>query len=381
MASLRLPEPILIAQMPALERLARLLANEAIVAVDTESNSLYAYREQVCLIQFSIPDHDFVVDPLALRDLSSLASLFRNPHIEKVFHAAEYDLLCLKRDFGFEFANLFDTMVAARILGRKEVGLGALLEAEFGVQVNKKFQRANWGARPLPQYLLAYAQVDTHYLIPLRNRLRAELEARGLWPLASEDFQRLSRVSNDRLSNHKDACWRVSGAHDLPPQSAAVLNELCRYREQVARALNRPLFKVFGDRVLLAIARDCPTRLEELRRIPGMSPRQVERHGRELLAAVQRGLSTHPLFPPSTPRPDEAFLARLEVLRTWRKKTAQKMGVQSDVILPRDILHAIAELDPQSEGDLANLMKDVPWRFVHFGAQILKALSQVRQPS
>ncbi len=375
MTTSHLPEPILIAQTPALERLARLLSNQAIIAVDTESNSLYAYQEQICLLQFSTPEHDFVVDPLALVDLSCLGPIFSNPEIEKVFHAAEYDLLCLKRDFGFEFANLFDTMLAARILGRKEVGLGALLKAEFGVEVNKKLQRANWGVRPLPHHLLAYAQVDTHYLIPLRQRLGLELQARGLWPLAHEDFKRLTQVNNGRTSNHKDACWRVSGAHDLPPQSAAVLKELCRYRDQMARALNRPLFKVFSDQVLLSIARDCPTSLEELRRIPGMSPHQVERHGRELLAAVQRGLKAQPLFPPPSPRPDEAFLARLEALRAWRKKTAQKMGVQSDVVLPRDVLHAIAELNPQTREALAQIMKGVPWRFAQFGAQILEALS------
>jgi ribonuclease D len=364
----------LITQASALERLARLLAGESLIAVDTESNSLYAYQEQVCLIQFSIAGHDFVVDPLALSDLSCLAPIFSNPAIEKVFHAAEYDLICLKRDFGFEFANLFDTMIAARILGRKEVGLGALLQAEFGVSVNKRHQRANWGVRPLPPYLLAYAQVDTHYLIPLRNRLRAELEGRGLWPLAQEDFQRLSRV-NGHAAGHKDDCWRVSGAHDLAAQNAAVLKELCRYRDQVARALNRPLFKVIGDRALLAIAQACPSSLDELRRLSALSPLQIERYGKELLAAVQRGLAASPLFPPYTPRPDEAFLNRLEALRHWRKKTAQKMGVQSDVILPRDLLHTLAEHNPQTEDALAVLMKDVPWRFAHFGKQILEVLA------
>jgi ribonuclease D len=139
------------------------------VAVDTESNSLFAYREQVCLVQFSTTQADFLVDPLALADLTPLAPLFADPKIEKVFHAAEYDLLCLKRDFGFSFANLFDTMLAGRILGRKEIGLGAMLEAFYGVQADKRHQRANWGQRPLPAPLLEYATLDTHYLIPLRD--------------------------------------------------------------------------------------------------------------------------------------------------------------------------------------------------------------------
>ncbi len=145
----------------ALRTLANELQRHPIIAVDTESNSLYAYRERVCLIQFSTPLADTLVDPLALDDLTPLAPIFADPKIEKVFHAAEYDLICLKRDFGFEFANLFDTLVAARILGRKHVGLGAILAAEFNVEQDKRFQRANWGARPLPPDHLFYAVQDT----------------------------------------------------------------------------------------------------------------------------------------------------------------------------------------------------------------------------
>ena len=166
-----LKEPILISLPAALERLASELSSEPIIAVDTESNSLYAYQEKVCLIQFSTPGKDYLVDPLALKNLSPLDPVFRSPKIEKVFHAAEYDLLCLKRDFGFEFNNLFDTMIAAGILGRQALGLGSILKDEYGVQVDKRNQRANWGQRPLPEGLLKYAQLDTHYLIPLRNRL------------------------------------------------------------------------------------------------------------------------------------------------------------------------------------------------------------------
>jgi len=150
MAIEKLPAPVLITRQAALQRLADTLRGEKIIAVDTESNSLYAYQEQVCLIQFTARGIDYLVDPLALDDLSPLAPVFSDPAIEKVFHAAEYDLICLKRDFGYTFNNLFDTMVAARILGRELYGLGAILEEEFGVQVDKRYQRANWGQRPLP---------------------------------------------------------------------------------------------------------------------------------------------------------------------------------------------------------------------------------------
>jgi ribonuclease D len=371
------PKPILITRQEALQNLADLLSREAIIAVDTESNSLHAYQEQVCLIQFSTPHNDYLVDPLALEDLSPLKPVFASGRIEKIFHAAEYDVYCLKRDFNFEFSGLFDTMLAARILGREEVGLGALLEEEFGVHLEKRYQRANWGQRPLPAYLLAYARMDTHYLIQLRNRLRAALLEAGKWSLAAEDFRRLAELTpNDRSNEDPTAgCWRVSGVYDLSPQQVAVLVELCRYRDKVARNLNRPLFKVINDATLIAIAEKAPSDLEALSELPGMSRRQMERHGKALLAVVQRGLESDPVYPTRSPRPSEAFLDRVDALRRWRKETAEQMGVKSDVVLPRDLMTAIAEQNPRNMEDLGGVLEEVPWRLKNFGGQILQVLA------
>lgn len=366
-----------ITQPAALEKLARRLGNQPILGVDTESNSLFAYREQVCLIQFSTCEEDALVDPLALTDLNSLAGIFENPKIEKIFHAAEYDLICLKRDFGYKFANLFDTMVAARLLGRKEVGLGAILEAEFGVHADKRHQRADWGKRPLEEGLLAYATLDTHYLIPLRNQLKQELEEKGLWALSQEDFQRLCRISVPPPDEDAYAWWRIGGSHELTPQQAAVLQELSNYRMRIAQQANRPLFKVFGDKTLVAIAINCPGTLRDLGTLPGMSPHQVQRHGRTLLQLVQRGLEAEPLTAPRPPRPDERYLNRLEALRTWRKEKGRETGVDSDVVLPRDLVTALATQNPQSLEALGEVMKEFPWRLDKFGGEILKVLNKL----
>lgn len=371
-----LSETIFIADPDALQHLVEALCREPIVAVDTESNSLFAYREQVCLIQFSIPSADYLVDPLEVENLSPLAVFFGNPEIEKVFHAAEYDLICLKRDFHFEFANLFDTMMAARILGRQAVGLGAMLEAEFGVQMDKRHQRADWGQRPLPAHLLAYARLDTHYLIPLRDRLRQELQEQDLWQLACEDFTRICITNCQAPEDKTPMCWRISGAYDLTPRQAAILLELCRYRDRSARALNRPLFKVMNDQTLLAIAHAAPKNLSELGLLPGMSRNQLQRHGSQLLETVQRGRRAELVYPPRTPRPSEQFLNRLERLRSWRKQAGLKMGVNSDVVLPRDLLFTLAGQNPRKMDELAAIMHDVPWRFEHFGDQILQELQQ-----
>jgi ribonuclease D len=378
MTASTLPTPIFIKRPFSINEMAVELDQVPIIAVDTESNSLYAYQEQVCLLQVSTPSSDYLVDTLAVQDLTQIGSVFNNPNIEKVFHAAEYDLMCIKRDFDISFRNIFDTMIAAGILGRHSLGLGKILEKEFNVVINKRHQRANWGKRPLPEHLLSYAQLDTHYLIPLRDRLKNELEERGLWLLAQEDFNRSCKrikIPNSPSSAKNAGCWRISGAYDLEPYQAAVLSELCRYRNNVARSKNRPLFKIISDKALLVIAQYVPQSLDEMRILLGNKKKQVDWLGRGLLRAVQRGLQAEPVYPPSYPRPDGKYLHRLESLRQWRKSAAEEMGVKSDIVLPKDLLIDIAEKSPSDEKELEKVMLDVPWRFENFGSQILNVLT------
>lgn len=372
-----LKPPIWVARPGDLSQMVKTLIRQPIIAVDTEANSLHAYREQVCLIQFSTMEIDFLVDPLALADLAPLAPIFGSPEIEKVFHAAEYDIIGLKRDFGFTFNNLFDTMLAGRILGRPAVGLSSMLEAEFGIVLDKRYQRANWGQRPLPRALLDYARLDTHYLIPLRDRLRAELIASGRWPVAQEDFYRmtLTPAGTHPADLDEENCWRVAGNVPLTPQQNAVLMELCAYRSHQAALADLPLFKILGNQVLLQIAQLLPQSLDVLYEIQGLSPRLIERHGPALLDAVQRGLRDQPLERPRHQHPDDAFLVRMDLLRSWRKNTARDLGVESDVILPRDVLEDIARADPATLDELSILMRDLPWRFQQYGVNILKVLN------
>ena len=198
----------------SLSKLARDLSSQPRLAVDTESNSLHAYREQVCLIQFSTANTDYLVDPLALPDLSAIAPLFSNPGIEKVFHAVEYDQICLKRDFGITFVNIFDTMQAARILGYKQVGLDAMLAEKLDLILDKRYQKADWGERPLSPEMLNYARLDTHHLLDLRDSLQAELQQRGRWELACEEFTRLAAGTGNTKAD-LPAWQRVKGTQRL----------------------------------------------------------------------------------------------------------------------------------------------------------------------
>ena len=371
--------PLFVATTPAqLSQLAGRLAQHELLGVDTESNSLHAYRERLCLIQFSSPEEDAVVDPLAVEDLSALASLFAGPKIEKIFHAAEYDLIMLNREAALPVVNLFDTMTAARILGRKKVGLGNLLEEEFGIQLEKRFQRADWGERPLRGELLDYARLDTHHLIELRHRLKAQLVERGRWELATEDFERLPQLvrAGSEATQADQGPWGIKGARDLNPKQAAILQELAGYRAARAAEADKPLFKIMGDSTLSAMAAAGPQTRAELESIEGMTAGQIQRHGRALLEAVKRGQQAPPLRRPKRPPYDEAYVERVEKLRLWRKKAAQELEVESDVVLPRDLMQAAARSDPRALSELSLLMVSVPWRMEHYGEQILKALRE-----
>ncbi len=363
--------PIWIDTTEALQTLANTLLQAPHIGVDTEANSLHAYREQVCLLQFSTPTADYLVDPLALNDLSPLAPVFASPEVEKIFHAAEYDILGLHRDFGFTFANLFDTMVSARILGYEKVGLGALLKTFFGIRLEKRFQKANWGQRPLPPEMLDYARLDTHFLLPLRDLLYEQLEAKGLLPLAQEDFVRLT---HPLAANGRPPLWQ-RGGHHLTPQQTAVLEALWRYRESEAEHRDVPPFKILDDKTLVALARALPRNRGDLQRVPGMSPGRIRRYGKRLLEVIKQGLNAPPQILQRPPRPDETYLARLEALRRWRQTTAKAMGVPSDVVLPKSHMQAIAAANPTTLDELRLLMTDIPWRFTQFGADIVQVLA------
>jgi len=366
--------PIWISTPQELSDLAAELMRHRLIGVDTESNSLFAYREQVCLLQFSTPEHDYLVDTLALDDLSPLRRVFANRSIEKVFHAAEYDIICLKRDYDFSFNSLFDTMQAARILGWEALGLGAVLEKLYGLQVDKRFQRANWGRRPLAADQVAYASQDTHYLIPLREHLRTELLRCRRMTLAQEDFARLTKVEGGN-GEKNGSCWKAAGSNDLSPHQMAVFKELWLLRETLAEKMDRPPFKVLTNQALVDLAKASPTSMAELEKIPGVGQGNVRRYGSELLKAVQHGLAAEPPVRSPSRRPDDAYMNRLERLKQWRKATARAMGVESDVVLPRDLMEHAASDHPRTLAELQHIMQDTPWRFKHFGSQLVQVLN------
>ena len=352
-----------------------------VIGVDTESNSLFAYFHRVCLVQISLPDRDYVIDPLAI-DVAPLDALFANPACQKIFHAAENDILGLKRDYDFTFANIFDTMLAARILGWSQAGLAAILADKFGVQLNKHLQRADWGRRPLDPALLAYAQLDTHYLLPLRDQQERELRERGRWEEAQEGFARLPQVVWVEKPFDTDGFWSLPGVRDLSNSALAVLQQLYLWREQQARREDRPPFKIIDQRTLVEISRQQPGGVPALRRIAGMTAGQARRYGTSILQAVARGRQAPTPTPPkrtngnSNGRPDPKTVDRFDALRAWRTDRARQRGVDPDVILTNDQLMTIARQAPATIDALAATNAMGPWKLGEYGEAILKLLAR-----
>jgi ribonuclease D len=366
-----LPPPIWVDKPDTFNQMLGDLTAQPRLAVDTESNSLHAYREQVCLIQFTTPSKDYVIDPLALHDMSALGTIFSDPKIEKIFHAAEYDLICLRRDFGFQFTNLFDTMHAARVLGYQFVGLDNLLAGKFKFEMDKRHQKADWAVRPLTPAQLDYARLDTHFLFDLRDVLEAELKEKDRLQIAREDFARASNadIPKEKLNG---ASWRrFSMRKDVSPRELTILSELCTSRDRIAERMNRPVFKVISDSVLLDIARNLPEKDVDLAGL-GLSPKQIRLWGSEVLEAVKRGTVAPLVEREQAKRPNDRTLKRLEKLKNWRKKVAQELGVESDIVLPKVYLNSLAENPPRSLQELESIMRDSPTRFNKYGEQIYR---------
>jgi ribonuclease D len=365
--------PIWVNTPQLLQKMIDDLVTQSRVAVDTESNSLHAFREQVCLIQFSSTNADYLVDPLALKDLSGLAPIFANPNIEKIFHAAEYDLVCLRRDFGFTFANLFDTMHTARVLGYPAVGLDRLLNDKFKIQTDKRHQKANWAARPLTKEQIHYARLDTHYLFALRDVLEKELREKERLDFAKEDFTRACVPDEQKHKLNGESWERFSSRKDLSLRDLTVLAQLCKWRDAEAEKLNRPVYKVIMDEALIAIAKNSPQHKVDLSAM-GLSEKQIHLWGDGVLSAVRRGVAAPLVERRHIEAKNDAFLRRLEKLKVWRKKVGLEMGVESDVILPKPYVSAIAENPPKDLDELALIMKGTPSRVKKYGAQILKVI-------
>ena len=373
-----LPPPTLIEDDAGLGRLMERIGDVGEIAVDTEADSFFSYREKVCLIQVTADGEDYLVDPLAGLDLAPLGEVLADDQTTKVFHDGEYDVLILKRMYGFSFRNLFDTRVAAATLGSKSPGLASVLRDRFSIELDKAMQRSNWGKRPLSDKQIAYARLDTRFLLPLAAEQQPELEETGRDVIVRGECQRLERLEPPDTSFNPDEFVRLKGARALAPIERQVLRELFTIREQRAEARNQPPFRVVNNDVLVRVAARRPRSRRELERIDGISPKQAARIGDDLLRAVKRGeelgplkrLPTLPSKDGTSALSDEGYELH-ERLKAWRKQRALDEGIDSGYLLNRHVLLAVAAERPGTIDELERTGDILAWQVERFGEELL----------
>ncbi len=362
-----------------LNRAAADLAREECLWVDLEADSLHHYREKVCLLQISVPHHDYLVDTLAVRDPAALRPHFADPAVRKVFHAGDYDLRCLWRDFHIEVRGLFDTMIAAQLLGEEKIGLSDLLAKHVGVALDKRFQKADWSTRPLPPEMVRYAVEDTRHLGRLADPLEKGLSEMGRRAWAAEEFTLLEQV---RPSEPEGPIFlRVKGSHLLNRRGLAILDELVRWRETAAEHRDVPPFRILENGTLMELVRLSPLNRGDLRKAGRVHRRAVERHEREILAAVARGLALPedrlPAYPTrERPERDNAVEKRLSLLKAWRTKAAGRLGISPGILINNALLEEIAGRPPRVVGELQSFPTMKAWQRRELGGGILDALNR-----
>lgn len=360
--------------------LAGLLAKEKTIAVDLEADSMHNYQEKVCLIQISTERKTVLIDPLAATDLSPLQVVFSDPEIRKIFHAADYDLRSLKRDFDLTIDGLFDTMISAQLLGEERIGLADLLRKYFAVELDKKYQRADWSQRPLPVEMVHYAAEDTCHLHRLVELLEKRLEEKGRIRWAKEEFALMEDVRFAEVDG--PLCMRFKGAKTLSSRELGVLEKLLQWREKEGQRLNRPVYKVMGNKSLLALAQRMPRDKANLKGIEGLSPRLIERYGRALMAAVREGLETAEAELPKFPRlprrgaKDTNIEERVKTLKKWRQKQAARLELDPGVLINNTALETLAAASPQSLQDLDQVAGLKNWQKQELGESLLATLAR-----
>jgi ribonuclease D len=356
------------------------IGDSKLVAVDTEGASFHRFVDRIYLLQISTREKTAVVDPLPIGVPKELGALVEDPSVEIVFHDADYDLRLLQQDYGWQIRNVFDTRVAAQLMGIRAFGLAALLDRYFGLKLDKKHQRADWSMRPLTKDMLDYAALDTMYLPDLRDRLKEALEGAGRWSWAREEFTRLEATRWDP-EDDGTAFMRMKGARDLNRRELAVLRELVTWRNAVAAEHDRATFRIIGNEPLFEMIKTMPRDRAALGAIKGMPRGILESRSSELVAAIERGLAVPEADLPRFPRAarwdrDPDFDVRVNALKTARDAVAERLDLDMGVLCARDRLEAVARAKPATLEDFDRIPELRRWQVEVLAPGFLEALKR-----
>ena len=371
----------LISDAASLPELGEGLAGESRLAVDLEAAGFHRYSDRVCLLQVSNCDQDFVVDTLAVDPSEVLRGPLESPSVTVLLHGGDYDLRLLDRDLDLHPVKLFDTQTAAALLGEPSLGLAALLEKYLDVRVSKKYQRADWAKRPLPDEMLDYAASDTRHLHELADLLTERLEALGRTSWAEEEST-LMEALRWNADGDVDPVTKVKGMRDFELREVALLREAWFWRDEVARARDRAPFRVAGDPALLEVVRERPRDISALGRVGGFSPQLAERSGKELLDRLEQTdrlddskLVGYPRGPAGPPRPTPEVEDIANRLKTIRNETAEALGIARGVLISNTVILEIARTQPSSVAELEGITGVRRWQAETMADRILAVFS------
>lgn len=374
------------------DKVARTLAQGGDVAVDCEAAGFHRYSDRLCLVQLSTEVETFVLDPLAVELGATLGPVLGDPGRRVIMHGASYDLRLLRRDLEAGVANLFDTQVAAELAGEPAVGLQALLKRHLGVEVSKKYQRADWAKRPLPAEMIEYAAGDTRHLHRLAAAMEGALRRLGREAWAEEECRRmLEQVAVEADAEERtgggaapgdDPLTRVKGARRLDPRSTTALRRALEWRDGVARALDRATFRVASDAALMAVALARPRSTEGLARTKGFPARMARKQGRALVAAMAQVERTADAalepYPASVGRgrgmPSREEEAAFDRLKAARDRTAERLGIARGRLMANSVLRRVAAAKPGNLAELEALADVRRWQAAELGKELLRVL-------
>ncbi|MBF0500300.1 MAG: HRDC domain-containing protein [Candidatus Riflebacteria bacterium] len=336
--------------------------NTDVFAVDTESAGFYKYKAITNLIQVSTRSRAALLDPQKIKEFEPLRAFARQADCEWIFHGSDYDVRVLARDVGVEIPRIFDTRLAAELLGFKELGLSALSEKILGVPLDKRLQRCDWSRRPLTPAMRTYGILDAITLIPVRDYLRAELKKLGRLSWAEEEFGYLANLRCDNEIDKADPCaYMIKGSSRMPTRSLAVLREVWLLREGISARLDRAPFMVLSNLALLEIARQAPRTLAGLSVINHIGSDFLARFGKEVKEAIQRGLEADldNLQTRANPRRQqhihlsawEGELSRK--LRDHRNEVSNAIKIPASLIASGEAIDHIAKERPQEASGLS----------------------------
>ena len=383
---------VMIEDDAALKEVCDSLRKQPVIGVDTEADSFHHYKERLCLVQVSDPERDYIIDPLLLDGLDPLKEVLEAPDVTIILHGGDYDVVSLKRDFGIQIRNIFDTMIAAQFLGLPRIGLADLIGRFFGYKIDKRFQRHDWTRRPLLPEHLDYARGDTHFLLALREVLSHRLKRRGLLEAHIEECTLLEGREWKRKSGPEQEFYRVKGSKGLSAQSLRVLRALWNFRDGEAQRLDRPAFKVVPDPVLVKLAESPPKSESDLHKIIRAKGSMTRRYGTQLLEAVQTGLqdeSELPARPKKARKPSGGGAGSggpsidrlLGPLREWRNAVVEERNLSPVVVASNQLLKEIARAAPSSLEELQVVPGIRKWQVRSYGKDLLQVVSGVPVPA